>query len=80
MLPTGPACPKRTRNPRPTPADIVEICTLRSGQVSATLDSYLSGRRSAALPATIISALIFACCFGFYLFVERIDREISQMR
>ena len=43
--------------------------------LSATLDSYLAGRHRAALPAALISGLLFAGCFGLYLFVERIDRE-----
>ena len=43
--------------------------------LSATLDSYLAGHRSAAVPGAIISGLILACCSGLYLFVERIDRR-----
>ena len=43
--------------------------------LSATLDSYLAGRHRAALPAALISGVIFACCFVLYLFVERIDAQ-----
>jgi predicted Co/Zn/Cd cation transporter (cation efflux family) len=46
--------------------------------LSATLDSYLAGRHSAALPAAIISGLILACCFALYIFVERIDRKVRK--
>ncbi|MBZ5568825.1 MAG: hypothetical protein LAN64_13365 [Acidobacteriia bacterium] len=59
---------------------IVVLLMVQIWLLSATLDTYLAGRHSAALPATIISALIFACCFGLYLFVERIDHEIRTMR
>ena len=44
--------------------------------LSATLESYLAGRRDAALPAAIISGVTFACCFGLYGFVNAIDRKI----
>lgn len=55
---------------------IVVLLIVQVWLLSATLDSYLAGRHSAALPAAIISAAMFACCFGLYLFVLRIDREV----
>ena len=57
---------------------IVVLLMVQIWLLTATLDSYLAGRRAAALPAAIISAAIFACCFGLYLFVERIDREVRK--
>ena len=39
----------------------------------ATLESFLAGHREVALPAAIVSGLIFAACFGLYFFVERLD-------
>ncbi len=55
---------------------IIVLLMVQIWLLTATLDSYLAGRHGAALPAAIISALLFACCFGLYLFVERIDREV----
>lgn len=57
---------------------IVVLLMVQIWLLTATLDSYLAGRHSAALPAAIISAAVFACCFGLYLFVERIDREVRK--
>ena len=57
---------------------VVILLIVQIWLLNATLDSYLAGRRSAALPAALISGIIFAGCFGLYLFVERIDREGRQ--
>ncbi len=57
---------------------IVVLLMVQIWLLTATLDSYLAGRHGAALPAAIISAAIFACCFGLYLFVESIDREVRK--
>ncbi len=57
---------------------IVVLLMVQIWLLTATLDSYLAGRRGAALPAAIISAAIFACCFALYVFVERIDREVRK--
>ena len=44
--------------------------------LTATLESYLAGRHGAALPAAIISGVIFVFCFGLYRFVNSIDRKV----
>ncbi len=59
---------------------VVVLLMVQIWLLTATLDSYLAGRHGAAVPAAIISAAIFACCFGLYLFVERIDREVRKSR
>ena len=38
---------------------------------SATLDSYLAGHRSVALPAAIASLLLFGACGGLLGFLKR---------
>ena len=38
---------------------------------SATLDSYLAGHRSVALPAAIVSLLLFGACGGLLGFLKR---------
>jgi hypothetical protein len=46
--------------------------------LTATLDSVLAGHWAAALPAAILSGLVFAGCGGLYVFVTRIDREVRR--
>lgn len=57
---------------------IVVLLMVQIWLLTATLDSYLAGRRGAALPASIISGVIFIGCFGLYVFIERIDREVRK--
>lgn len=46
--------------------------------LTATLESYLAGHHDAALPAAVISAVLFAACFGLYVFIGRADRASRQ--
>ena len=46
--------------------------------LTATLESYLAGFYKAALPAALVSALLFGAAFGLYLFIERIDRAARR--
>jgi hypothetical protein len=48
--------------------------------LTATLESYLAGHHEAALPAAIISAILFLICGALYLFVARIDSEARHER
>ncbi len=57
---------------------IVVLLMVQIWLLTATLDSYLAGRPEAAVPAFIISAVIFGCCFSLYLFVEQIDRDVRK--
>jgi hypothetical protein len=57
---------------------IVVLLMVQIWLLSATLDSYLSNRHQAAVPAAVISAVIFLFCFGLYRFVERIDRDVRK--
>jgi hypothetical protein len=43
--------------------------------LSATLESYLGGHHEVALPAAIVSGVIFLVVGGLYLFVHRVDSE-----
>jgi hypothetical protein len=38
--------------------------------LSATLDSYLAGHVETALSGAIVSGVLFALCFGMYLFIR----------
>ena len=42
--------------------------------LTATLESYLAGHTGAALPALILSAVLFAICVGLYRLVVRLDK------
>jgi hypothetical protein len=57
---------------------IVILLIVQIWLLTATLDSYLAARHHAVLPAGIISGAIVACCFGLYLFIERIDLEVRK--
>jgi len=57
---------------------IVVLLMVQIWLLTATLDSYLANRHQVAVPAAIVSAVILACCFGLYLFVEKIDREVRR--
>ena len=48
--------------------------------LTATLESYLAGDHAAALPAAVISGILFLICGGLYLFVVRIDSEARHQR
>lgn len=57
---------------------IVVLLMVQIWLLTATLESFLAGHREAALPAAIVSGLLFAACLGFYLFVDRVDAEVRQ--
>ena len=43
--------------------------------LTATLESYLAGHHRVAVPAAIVSGVLFLCCAGLYSFVRRVDAE-----
>lgn len=53
---------------------IVLLLIVQIWLLSAALDAYLAGHRDAALPAAIVSGVLFLICLGLYLLVERVDR------
>ena len=57
---------------------IVILLIVQIWLLSATLESYLAGRREVAVPGAIISVILFAACFALYRFVDRIDSEIRK--
>ena len=57
---------------------IVILLIVQIWLLSATLESYLAGHREASVPGAIISAVLFAACFGLYRFVDRIDSEVRK--
>jgi len=57
---------------------IIILLIVQIWLLSATLESYLAGHRDVAVPGAIISAVLFAACFGLYRFVDRIDSEVRK--
>ena len=46
--------------------------------LTSTLESFLAGHRETAVPAALISGLLFLACMGIYLLVDRLDREARK--
>jgi hypothetical protein len=54
---------------------IVLLLIVQVWLLSATLDAFLGGDGSVALPGALISAVLFLACGGLYLFVARLERR-----
>jgi hypothetical protein len=48
--------------------------------LTATLESFLAGHHEGALPAMIVSGLLFLACLALYFFIEGVDREARRKR
>lgn len=59
---------------------IVLLLVVQMWLLTATLEGYLAGHRDVALPAAILSGVLFLGCTGLYLFVRRIDLEARNPR
>jgi predicted Co/Zn/Cd cation transporter (cation efflux family) len=46
--------------------------------LSAALDAYLAGYREAALPAAIVSGILFLVCLGLFLMIDNLDRRVRR--
>ena len=46
--------------------------------LTAALESFLAGHRETAIPAALISGVLFLACLGIYLLVNRLDREARK--
>lgn len=60
-------------------AMIAVLLIVQMWLLTATLEAFLAGHHEPALPAAILSLLLFAACFGLYLFIERVDRASRQL-
>ncbi len=54
---------------------IILLLVVQIWLITATLESYLAGYHETALPAAIVSGIIFLACVGLYLFIDRLDAE-----
>ena len=57
---------------------IAVLLVVQMWLLTAALESYLAGHHETALPAAIVSAVLFAACLGLYLFVEAVDSEVRK--
>ena len=56
-------------------ACVIVLLIVQMWLLTATLEAFLAGHHGPALPAAIVSAVLFAACFALYLFIERLDRR-----
>ncbi len=57
---------------------IILLLIVQIWLLTASLESFLAGHLSVAVPGAIASALIFLACLGLYIFILRVDREVQQ--
>lgn len=46
--------------------------------LTAALESHLAGHYETALPAAIVSGVLFLASLGLFLFVDRLDAEVRR--
>ena len=46
--------------------------------LTAALETLLAGHPETALPAALVSGVIFLACCGLFLFVRGVDREVRK--
>jgi predicted Co/Zn/Cd cation transporter (cation efflux family) len=46
--------------------------------LTAALEAFLAGHRESAFPAAVVSGVLFAACFGLYLFMRGLDRRLRR--
>ena len=52
---------------------IAVLLVVQMWLLTATLEGFLGGHHRLALPASILSAILFAACFALYAFIRRAD-------
>jgi hypothetical protein len=59
-------------------AMIVILLMVQIWLLTSTLESFLAGHRETALPAALISGLLFLVCVGIYLLIDRLDSQARK--
>jgi hypothetical protein len=59
---------------------IVILLIVQMWWLTASLEAYLSGHHDSALPAAVVSGILFALCLLLFLFIRRVDREGRNRR
>ncbi|MEA2695492.1 MAG: hypothetical protein QOJ16_4879 [Acidobacteriota bacterium] len=57
---------------------IVLLLIVQMWLLTAALETFLAGHRETALPAAIVSGVLFLACLGLLLFVRGVDREVRK--
>ena len=57
---------------------LVILLMLQVWLLTVTLESFLAGHRATAIPAALISGVLFLACLGLYLLVDRLDSEARK--
>ena len=81
MRPRGPLYPPQGRELTAIDGALALIAVLLIVQVwllTAALEAFLGGHRQSALPAAIVSGVLFAGCCGLYAFVRGLDRRLRR--
>lgn len=59
---------------------VVILLVVQVWLLSATLDTFLAGHTETALPAAVVSGLLFLACLVMYAFIRRLDRDARSGR
>jgi predicted Co/Zn/Cd cation transporter (cation efflux family) len=57
---------------------LVLLLIVQMWLLTAALETFLAGHRETALPAAIVSGVLFLACLGLLLFVRGVDREVRK--
>lgn len=57
---------------------IIILLIVQIWLLSAALEAFLAGHRDAALPAAVVSGVIFLICFGLFLMILNLDRNVRR--
>jgi len=57
---------------------IVVLLVVQIWLLTASLESFLAGHNSVAVPAAISSGVILLICVGLYIFILRVDVEVQR--
>ena len=57
---------------------IVILLIVQMWWLTASLEAYLSGHFESALPAAVVSGILFTFCMFLFLFIRRLDRQVRK--
>lgn len=57
---------------------IIILLIVQIWLLSAALENYLEGHREVALPAAIVSGIIFLICVGLFVMINNLDRGVRR--
>ena len=57
---------------------IAVLLVVQMWLLTAALESFLAGHYEIALPAAIVSLVLFLACLALFLFVDAVDAEVRR--